>query len=346
MAKNLAVFFDGTWNEPNDRTNAYALYQSALEAEGQETLYIEGVGTKGRGLWAALDKFAGGAFGAGLSANIRHGYQWLSQRYAPGDRLFLFGFSRGAYSARSLAGMVRKCGLLREPSDDGVQEAYALYRDDCAPKSPEAAAFRERFSVEVDIHFVGVWDTVGSLGIPVGGVRFPGFAGFYHFHDTELSNHVHHAYHAIAANEYRAPYAPTLWTRGVDSAPRPDDQPVEQRWFPGAHADIGGGYQDGCLQTLPARWLQEKAAAAGLRFDPRIAVGESYDSCAPHNSYDDFTRKVPFPIEKKPRSWDSATVLNLTIDRRLRDRMMANPTFLGEYKALRERLLALGAGTD
>ncbi|CAG9171462.1 DUF2235 domain-containing protein [Cupriavidus respiraculi] len=346
MGRNLAVFFDGTWNEPNDRTNAYTLYRSALETDGQETFYVEGVGTKGRGLWAAIDKFAGGAFGAGLSANIRDGYRWLSQRYAAGDRLFLFGFSRGAYSARSLAGMIRKCGLLREPTDDGVGEAYALYRDECAPKSPEASAFRDRFSHAVDIDFVGVWDTVGRLGVPVGGIRFPGFSGFYQFHDTELSNHVLRAYHAIAANEYRAPYAPTLWTRADASVQRPADRPVEQRWFIGAHADIGGGYADGCLHTLPARWLQQRAQDAGMLFDPQLAIGEDYDACEPHPSYEEFTRKVPIPIDKEPRSWTPGVALNLTIDRRLRQRLLANPACLGEYTALRENLLSLPAGPD
>jgi uncharacterized protein (DUF2235 family) len=346
MGKNLAIFFDGTWNEPNDRTNAYTLYQCALEIAGQETLYVEGVGTKGRGLWAAIDKFAGGAFGAGLSANIRDGYRWLSQRHVAGDKLFLFGFSRGAYSARSLAGMIRKCGLLREPSDDGVREAYALYRDDCEPKSPEASAFRERFSTVVDIDFLGVWDTVGSLGIPVGGIRIPGFSSFYQFHDTDLSNHVVRAYHAIAANEYRAPYAPTLWTRTDPSSPRPADRPVEQRWFIGAHSDVGGGYRDGCLHTLPARWLQQRAQAAGLRFDPDIAVGEDYDVCQPHSSYEEFASKVPIPIEKKPRSWPPDVALNLTIDARLRQRLQAHPSWLGQYTALRENLLALPAGLD
>jgi uncharacterized protein (DUF2235 family) len=226
MVKNLAVFFDGTWNEPNDRTNVYELYKAAPETSTQETVYIEGVGTQGQGLWSAIDKFMGGAFGAGLSANIREGYRWLSQRHQPGDRIFLFGFSRGAYSARSLAGMVRKCGLLNEPTENNVSEAYALYRDDCTPSSLEAAAFRDRFSRDTDLHFVGVWDTVGSLGIPVGGVSFPGFSSFYNFHDTELSNHVLNAYHAIATNEYREPYFPTLWTRREGSPPRPAHLPV------------------------------------------------------------------------------------------------------------------------
>ena len=344
VKKNLAVFFDGTWNEPNDRTNVYELYKAAPETSTQETLYIEGVGTQGQGLWAAIDKFMGGAFGAGLSANIRQGYRWLCQRQQPGDRIFLFGFSRGAYSARSLAGMVRKCGLLNEATEANVSEAYALYRDDCTPSSLEAAAFRDRFSRDTDLHFVGVWDTVGSLGIPVGGISFPGFSSFYNFHDTELSNHVLNAYHAIATNEYREPYFPTLWTRRAGSPPRPANLPVEQRWFIGAHSDVGGGYQDGSLQTLPATWLQEKARQAGLEAGTVQRISTDYEQCEPHDSYKEFTEKVPIPVKRRPRVWDKETVLNLTIDDRLVRRFERNQAFLKEYPDFRDALGKLEVG--
>lgn len=338
MEKNLAVFFDGTWNEPNDRTNVYELYKAAPETSTQETLYIEGVGTQGQGLWAAIDKFAGGAFGAGLSANIRTGYRWLCQRHEARDRIFLFGFSRGAYSARSLAGMVRKCGLLNDPSDNNVAEAYALYRDDCIPTSREASTFRQKFSRETDVHFVGVWDTVGSLGIPVGGIPFPGFSNFYNFHDTELSNHVHHAYHAIATNEYREPYFPTLWTRLANSEPRPPEHPVEQRWFIGAHSDVGGGYRDGSLQTLPASWLQEMARKAGLEAGQTQRIATDYEQCEPHDSYREFTDKVLIHVRKRPRVWDGSTVLNLTVDDRLLKRFGRSQEFLKEYPDFKDAL--------
>jgi len=344
MMKNLAIFFDGTWNEPNDRTNAYELYKAAPETSTQETLYIEGVGTQGQGLWAAIDKFLGGAFGAGLSANIRHGYQWLCQRQEPGDHIFLFGFSRGAYSARSLAGMVRKCGLLKSPTDDNVAEAYALYRDDCHPSSIEALSFRTQFSRDTDLHFVGVWDTVGSLGIPVGGISFPGFSKFYNFHDTELSNHVHHAYHAIATNEYREPYFPTLWTRLVNSEPRPAARPVEQRWFIGAHSDIGGGYRDGSLQTLPAAWLQEKARQVGLEAGVAHRVSTDYDQCHPHDSYKEFTDKVLIHVKKRARMWDGAAVLNLTVDERVVKRVAGSAEYLKEFPDFKEAVVGLPVG--
>lgn len=341
MSKNLAIFFDGTWNEPNDRTNAYALYMAAPETESQETLYVEGVGTKGQGIWSAIDRFLGGAFGVGLSANVRAGYTWLSQRHRVGDRIFLVGFSRGAYTARSVAGMIRKCGLLNDPSQDNVDEAYAIYRDDSAPSSNQAKGFRTRYSRETDIQFVGVWDTVGALGIPIGGIPIPGFANFYHFHDTELSNSVIHAYHAVAANEFRVPYFPTFWTRLPKSEPRPSDQPVEQRWFIGAHADVGGGYKNGILQSLPGAWLQEKSSLAGLDAGPTINVPTAYMSTNPHDSYSEFSKSVPVHIQKNARKWDAEHVLNLTIDDTLFERLNSIHLFLRDYPDFRRDLLAL-----
>ncbi|AZG17328.1 DUF2235 domain-containing protein (plasmid) [Cupriavidus pauculus] len=340
MARNLAVFFDGTWNEPNDRTNVYELYKSALECDDQEVRYIEGVGSQGGGIWAAMDKFAGGAFGAGLSANIREGYRWLSQRFRPGDKIFLFGFSRGAYGARSLSGMIRNCGLLMDPNEDRVGEAYSLYRDEGTPESEHAQSFRTKFSFETDIHFLGVWDTVGSLGIPVGTLKIPGFSNYYQFHDTELSNYVRNAFHALATNEFRAPYAPTYWTRRPESGGRPSHLSVEQRWFIGAHADVGGGYIDGCLQTLPAAWLQWKAWNCGLHFNPAVEVARDYDAASPHDSYTEFSKKVPFHIDKAARAWEPGMPLNLTCDRRLHQKLV-DSEFLKEYPELRARLLEL-----
>nr|WP_315591679.1 DUF2235 domain-containing protein [uncultured Cupriavidus sp.] len=345
MAKNLAVFFDGTWNEPNDKTNAYDLYKAALETDDQRTRYIQGVGTQGHGVWSSIDKYLGGAFGAGLSENIQAGYQWLCEQFTSNDRIYLFGFSRGAYSARSLAGMIRNCGLVSYPDSDHITKAYSIYRNGYKPDSEYSIEFRNQFSIEADIHFVGVWDTVGRLGIPFPNVILPGFSNYYSFHDTELSNHVRNAYHALAANEFREPYAPTYWTRLPESNPRPQKLPVEQCWFIGAHADVGGGYSDGSLQTLPAFWLQRKAALCGLLFDPDIEISQSYDLAMPHDSYSDFTRKIPFRITKAPRSWTNGEPLNLTCDSRLRERLLQSD-LLKEYASLRDSILALPIAHD
>lgn len=344
MSKILAVFMDGTWNEPNDMTNVYDLYKTALEASDHQTYYVPGVGTSGKGLWAAFDKLMGGAFGAGLSSNIQEGYRWICERYRDGDRIFLFGFSRGAYTARSLAGLIRKSGLVRDPSDEQIKQAYQLYRDsEIQPDDAAAITFREKWAIEAPIEFVGVWDTVGELGIPVGGVPFPGFSSFYKFHDTSLSDTVRNAYHAIAANEYRSLYEPTLWTVVPGKPMR--TLPVEQRWFTGAHADVGGGYPGGLLQTRPAQWIQSRAAALGMRFAPLITVDAAYAQAEPHDSYAMFKEKFPLvPMEAKPRVWVAGQPLNMTLDPSIRERLNVHSAFLANYPAYRSALMSLPDG--
>ncbi|SRR5713101_7243336 len=299
MAKRIAVCFDGTWNTPDNKsdldhleatdhrndtwfetvnkeagveTNVCRLYRSIRKipaATGQMAQikwYDKGVGTD----W--YDRISGGAFGMGLSRKIREGYKFMSDTYEDGDEVFVFGFSRGAYTARSLVGMIRNCGLLpsgslpRPQPDDNEElfEAYELYRTrDKDPDSMRALTFRRRYKARlIDIKFLGVWDTVGALGIPV-----ESFGEFnkeqFEFHDTELSGIVKNAYHAIAVDEHRKPYAATLWDPKTKPA-----QTIEQRWFIGAHADVGGGYPSRKLSDLTLRWMQEKAQNCGLELDP------------------------------------------------------------------------------
>ncbi|WP_341918119.1 DUF2235 domain-containing protein [Hydrocarboniphaga effusa] len=285
MPQHLALFFDGTWNTQKDRTNVSRLSRLVLDATAdgrvQQRYYDRGVGTQ----WH--DRLLGGAFGAGLTQNICDGYRWLSRALQHSgsiadDRIYLFGFSRGAYTARSLAGLVRKCGVLRQADEATVRTAHRLYRDRRSdPDSAIALRFRREHSHEVRIHFIGVWDTVGELGVPLSGVPFG--RDEYKFHDTALSKIVNHAYQALAIDEHRKDFAPTLWTQI-----KPSNQEVEQRWFVGAHADVGGGYSDGRLQNLPLRWIQDKAAAAGLAFASPVPVQASDVMDPPHDSYSEF----------------------------------------------------------
>lgn len=346
---NLAIFFDGTWNEPNDRTNAYLLYKLAPETDQQETLYVPGVGTQGKGLFALADKFLGGAFGDGLSQNIKSGYAWLCQRYRPEAKIYILGFSRGAYSARSLAGLIRKCGLTNGWDADSVDQAYGIYRDgDVSASAESVVAFRKQLSREVDVEFIGVWDTVGELGIPLDGLPVPGFSSYYRFHDTTLSNRTKAAYHAIAANEFRSLYKPTLWTPGDEAR---GDLPLEQRWFAGAHANVGGGYLSpprspaDLLPLIPAEWLRQKAAARGLVIDGPIQIPPlAYDS-QPIDSYTEFTAHHPFlkaVCKEEPRTAGQA--LNETIDPSLVARLK-DPGFLSAYPAFVTQLKALTVGT-
>ncbi|SAL03766.1 DUF2235 domain-containing protein [Caballeronia ptereochthonis] len=345
---NLAIFFDGTWNEPNDRTNAYLLYKLAPETDQQETFYVPGVGTQGNGLFALANKFLGGAFGDGLSENIKSGYAWLCQRYKPDARIYIFGFSRGAYSARSLAGLIRKCGLTHDWSPQSIDQAYGIYRDrDVGPTADSVVAFRKQFSREVDVEFIGVWDTVGELGIPLDGLPVPGFSSYYKFHDTTLSNSTRAAYHAIAANEFRSLYKPTLWTPGDEAR---GTLPLEQRWFAGAHANVGGGYvspprtPEDLLPLIPAEWLRQKAKDHQLVMDGPIEIPPQAFESEPIDSYTEFTAHHPFLKEvckKEPR--EAGLALNETIDPSLLARL-GKPGFLDMYPALVAQLKALPVG--
>lgn len=283
MARRVALLFDGTWNNRKDRTNVLRM-RDAIDSTGpddpeQPCYYDTGVGTH----W--YQRFTGGAFGRGLSENIREGYAWLARSYQPRDEIFLFGFSRGAYTARSLVGLIRKCGLLKDVDKVLLDRAYALYRDkSVAPDDPPAVRFRNDRSREIRVRFIGVWDTVGALGIPVSHVPFG--RDYYRWHDTELSRIVDYAYHAVATDERRRDYAVAVWTRI-----KPGNREVEQRWFIGAHANIGGGYDKDPADTLPnppLRWIQDKAEAAGLRLRSKAVVGPDDHLAEVNDSFREF----------------------------------------------------------
>src|SRR5947209_4095516 len=246
MAKKLIVCADGTWNdEDRARTNVAKLHRALktwhVEGVDQWVCYVSGVGT------TFGEAIRGGAFGYGLTRNILQGYYFLVDNYEPGDQLYFFGFSRGAYTVRSLAGFIRNSGLLKKEHRDRADEAMSLYRSRSNKKHPNAdaaVAFRAKYSYEADIEFIGVWDTVGSLGIPGRSLRllsllFRLFGYDWQFHDPQLSTKVRHAYHALSIHERRSTFVPTLWEKQPDA---PSEQVLEQVWFPGVHCDVGGGY--------------------------------------------------------------------------------------------------------
>ncbi|MEO7072538.1 MAG: DUF2235 domain-containing protein [Rhodanobacter sp.] len=307
-ARRLVLFFDGTWSKPESNTNVerLRLLVASHDTSGVEQVvnYVAGVGVK-----AGLTHLLGGAFGLGLADNVRDGYRWLCNNWRAGDELYLFGFSRGAYTARSVGGMICKCGLLRGDgvtpvSKRDVAGAYDFYRDVThKPGDPVAVAYRAQHSVAIDIHFIGVWDTVGSLGIPDMASWFPYARARYQFHDTELSRIVKYAYQALALDEHRADFAPTLWTRnpftlqpGESLTSKKAGQiEIEQRWFIGAHGDVGGGNEaDGAgrkpdpLPDLPLAWLQRKAMDCGLACNKTFAAPADAWTGVPRDSYGHF----------------------------------------------------------
>jgi uncharacterized protein (DUF2235 family) len=272
MPMKLIVCADGTWDdEDHTRTNVAKLHRALqtwhVEGIDQWVCYVSGVGT------TFGEAIRGGAFGYGLTRNILQGYYFLVDNYEPGDQLYFFGFSRGAYTVRSLAGLIRNSGLLRKEHRDRVDEAMKLYRSRSKksnPRTEEAQKFRETYSYQPDvsIDFIGVWDTVGALGIPTGSLRLLSlllrlFGYDWQFHDPQLSTKVRYAYHALSIHERRSSFAPTLWEKQSDAPP---EQVLEQVWFPGVHCDVGGGYNAAGLSDEALYWMMQKAHDCGLRF--------------------------------------------------------------------------------
>jgi uncharacterized protein (DUF2235 family) len=342
VPKRLVLCFDGTWNTPDNRrpegeqveTNVVRMFDSIRGSDSRGTRqvkwYDEGVGTR----W--YERIRGGAFGIGLDRNIRQGYAWLAERYADGDEVFLFGFSRGAYTARSLVGLIRKCGLLRSERLDRVDVAYRIYRmRHEGPDANIARMFRGEYSRRIGVRFLGVWDTVGSLGIPI-----EGFDWFnrrrYEFHDTRLSAIVENAYHAVAVDEHREPYDVTLWNPKEASARK-----LEQRWFVGSHGDVGGGYVERELSDLTLRWMQERAREAGLALHEKgiPATHPHPETAVLHDAFPTFLRGVYARLHRRHyRVVGSTPFGNEVVDPTVARRLAANPAYRPRNAGLRERL--------
>jgi uncharacterized protein (DUF2235 family) len=307
--RKLIVCCDGTWNSrdaPGAATTNVAKMARSLRAfddigVSQLIYYHPGVGT-GNG----VDQFFGGAFGVGLSGNVQSQYAFLADNFNYGDQIFLFGFSRGAYTVRSLAGLIGLVGLMQKADMDYFPQVYKIYmsreyrealvrgQDLAAAKDalrklfPEGEANGQNAELlqAVDnsrrtaLHFIGVWDTVGSLGVPYGPLSRIA-ASRYNFHDTDLSEAVNYAYQALAIDERRGAFPPTLWTRKAGRGALPEDQAhkqvLEQVWFAGSHSDIGGGYEDRSLSDISFLWMVSKAAAAATDDGGRpLAFDEDY----------------------------------------------------------------------
>ncbi|OQX17032.1 MAG: hypothetical protein BWK76_10835 [Desulfobulbaceae bacterium A2] len=269
--RRLIMCFDGTWNDVKDQTNVSRIHAAiAAIPEGggpgvpQLKYYDEGVGTH------LGSKLSGGMLGQGLSHNVREGYAWLIRKWQPEDQLFLFGFSRGAFTARSLAGMIGKCGLVQEENpgaDERQRKASAMQQAKTVSRRYKSCNRAETIQPlgsatrRIPIHFIGVWDTVGALGVPLLNLSYA-----EGFHNTSLGDNVDFAYQALAIDEHRKDYEAALWTR----IPHPKRQVVEQRWFPGAHANVGGGYEDDLLPEPPLAWIAGKARERGLEMSEEV----------------------------------------------------------------------------
>jgi len=270
--KRIVICADGTWNvrdqmpdrgktrHPTNVTKvARAIRARTTTGIDQVVFYNDGVGTNG-----GLDRFTGGAFGRGIEDNIRTLYRNIVYNYQPGDELYFFGFSRGAFTVRSLIGFMNQIGLIDKDGDYFVPELYACYENNEPRDSPRWKQAFRRIKVALPcppIRFLGVWDTVGALGAP-------GFLGQlfnrkkYQYHDVSLCPPIGNAYQALAIDERRKPFRPTVWKR-----PAGWNGQLEQVWFAGVHSNVGGGYNPDGLANEALHWMVEKAENLGLEFD-------------------------------------------------------------------------------
>jgi uncharacterized protein (DUF2235 family) len=348
--KRLAIFLDGTWNAVDSNTNVWRMKAlcAPRSSDGKQQLIYYEIGVNG---------FMGGVFGKGLDENIRLAYEWLIENYNDGDEIFIFGFSRGAYTARSLAGLITKLGILKPGSPIGVAQLYERYKRSDEQTIWELFELQDagklnditleerwmlKYSQRAKIKVVAVWDTVGSLGVPafsIEGISRSTFGFLY----TGLRIHIEHGYHALAIDEHRRDFAPTLWDvrrandpNAVHAAPRSITS-VEQRWFVGAHANVGGGYASDLLAQTPLRWIMKKASLNGLTFRNdvdidgdavRAPINDSYKEFA-YGVYSTFSKPLFRKIGEDPEAREDGTHANVneTIDRSVFERWRAVPDY-------------------
>jgi uncharacterized protein (DUF2235 family) len=325
--KNIVVFSDGTGQEGGEgnNTNVYKLF-NMIEGRTNEqiTFYDGGIGTGFRKVSAMS--------GVGITANILECYQFISDHYQWGDRIFLFGFSRGAATVRSLAGFISRFGILPHSRPDLATKAWKIYKmSDEGVREKNAEEFLKRNATTwCNINFLGVWDTVKALGLPnktldaVWNKVLP-----HSFHDLKLSKCVQHAYHALSIDEDREAFQPTPWQteendksllgkvyvdpRDGDASEQVDknrEQTVKQVWFCGVHTDVGGGYKESGLSDIPLAWMIDRAMDEKLLEHPlklypynSVTLEQNIEGLI-HSERDTWLKKhILFPEGK--RSWDS-----------------------------------------
>ena len=288
MSKNIIICYDGTGNEYNDcNTNVVKTFENTVRDEDQIAFYDPGVGTFspfGSNLGKKIDIILGKAFGYGLRENIEDGYEYLMNYFVPGDKVFIFGFSRGAFTARKLVDLLHHFGLLQQGAKNLIPYVSKMYT---SRDFKNAAGFKETFCNPCKPHFIGVWDTVASLGY------FPGKK----FFNLTLNRDVQNAYQAVAIDEKRKKFPVSLWSENHKHS----NQTIEQVWFAGVHSDVGGYYTDAGLSDIALGWMLNNAARHGMKLKNNWEenLAQNYAGKL-HNSHTGFWRIWPKVHRKIP----------------------------------------------
>lgn len=311
MKRRLIICCDGTWQDlaKGYPTNVVKMAQAVkpLDDTGnhhihQIVYYDEGIGTKQTNskVTDTLIQIGGGALGIGIDHKIQDAYRFLCLNYEPLDEIYLFGFSRGAYTVRCLAGLIYNCGLLYREFIRQIPEAYDIYREkqnrDNAPNGKNAINFRNKYGRRVPIKALCCWDTVASLGIPdlVHSLHWDEkFNERYRFYDATINPTIEKAFHAVAIDEIRKVFDVTLMRPHPTQITKQKEQ-VVQMWFPGGHGCVGGGSQEECgLSDAALLWMMEQVEPLGLALDKSYVQYGIHPNC---NACFDNKPKWPFNI--------------------------------------------------
>lgn len=306
MGKNIVICLDGTGNEFGDRNSNVVKLFSLLNKDSkyQEVYYHPGLGTAGEvdklsrlgRIKLSVKKLFQSMFGYGIFENLKHTYEYLMDNYEPEDKLFIFGFSRGAYTAKALCSMLYMFGLLARGNKETIDYLIKMLKKTSPEDFERARKLKAAFSTVCKPHFVGLWDTVSSVG---------GFNPI-HIPYTQKSPDIFIGRHAVSIDETRSFFRENLWEPVAN-------QDIKEVWFPGVHSDVGGGYfeSESALSDLSLEWMIKEAQKAGLKFEniqsnKHFLFAPKYNGLM-HNESEKFFWRIieliPRPVSfKKPDS--------------------------------------------
>jgi len=332
--KRIIICSDGTWNRPeklHKKSYPTNVLKFARGIAPNDDSDVKQVVFYDWGIGSYHDSVQGGAFGKGLEKNVMDGYRFIIHNYEVGDEIYLFGFSRGAYTVRSLCGLLNNCHVLKGEYAHKVEEAFALYKNSKhTANGSYSKQWKSEFSVSNSgaVAFVGVWDTVGAMGLPFS--LFGLIKDKHLFYDRKLGSNIKIARHALSLDEKRKDFEPTLWE------PR-EGTNLKQVWFAGCHSDVGGSYapdRDATfLSDIPLMWLLEEAEKKGLRFEPFVKVFNLNSNSKKHNEYKrtfkllgKYVREIPdneiiptFVHNSVKKRYETSTYKSTVIENYLKD---------------------------
>jgi len=328
--KRIIICADGTWNRPEQLnkeqypTNVLTFARHVLPQDDdgikQIVFYDWGIGSY-------HDELSAGGLGVGLEKNVMDGYRFLVHNYELGDEIYMFGFSRGAYTIRSLCGLINNCSILKSSNGALIEKAFDIYKTKkYKVKSQFSVDWRDKYAIaqQVKIHFVGAWDTVGAMGLPFS--IFGLIKDKHLFYDRKLGSNLKTVRHALSLDETRDDFEPTIWQPRVEVD-------LKQVWFAGVHADVGGSYKpdtDGkVLSDIPLQWLFSEAEKSGLEFDDELKQRASeyltHANASQHNEYKGKYKLLGKRIREIPAQSNIPTYVHHSVQLRYQSGYISQP---------------------